>query len=142
MRRDQIPQSASLPKIRQCHTVSIIGGIEGGMAKKPSGGRRSQRPSKQAPSAASPGAQALPAAPPVEPPAPTSQDKETIVLRTGDQQFPLSDKSVKEKEIPFARAALQWTYIVSNRRRWSTLASLRKDKATKAEELLVSFGVD
>src|ERR1700686_4859722 len=108
------------------------------MAKKSSGGARGQSAGAQAPPAAPtlPDHQPAAAEAPVQPPRPTppaappsEQQGGPVTLRTGEDPIILRDNGALAPELPFTRAALRWTYIVRNRRRWSTLPSLRKEKA-------------
>lgn len=62
-----------------------------------------------------------------------------VVLR-----LPTRDVSLKtrDKEINFPRLAMQWTYVVRSRQRWSTAPDSAERQAKAASEILIDLGVD
>ena len=103
------------------------------------------------PAADNPGAVAeRPAANSVPPPpVPEEQSApadEAVRLQTGSVAVNLGETGkVQAKEekldLTLGDAAMQWTYIVRNRRRWSTLPDLKRQQAQDAAALLKGFGV-
>lgn len=62
-----------------------------------------------------------------------------VVLR-----LPTRDVTLKtdDREVNFPRAAMQWTYVVRSRQRWSTATDSAERQARAASEMLASLGVD
>ena len=62
-----------------------------------------------------------------------------VVLR-----LPIRDVGLKTRdpEINFPRLAMQWTYVVRSRQRWSTAPDSAERQARAASEMLVDLGVD
>jgi hypothetical protein len=62
-----------------------------------------------------------------------------VVLRlpTGDVAL-----NTKDKKVNFAQAAMQWTYVVRSRQRWSTAPDSAERQGRAASELLENLGAD
>jgi hypothetical protein len=69
------------------------------------------------------------------------------ILRTGAQkvalpaEIRLRQPHKGKRSVTLARLAMEWTYIVRNRRRWLTLPNLKRQKVAEAGEDLGHFGV-
>jgi hypothetical protein len=138
------------------------------MAKKSLGGTprprtRAKTPQAQPAASKTPTSVDDPAADEVQPPLMGTVGRSRangteVVLRTGFQAFELHDKPLSgppglvaqaalsetrsEIKMGLAQAAMQWTYIVRNRGRWSISPELKEQQAVDAECLLKSLGVD
>ena len=79
---------------------------------------------------------------PVQPPAGDDvTDTEPVVVVTPEQDLPLRPNDVQGKRAhasvrAFQRAAMQWAYIVRNRRRWAGRDALIRDQADDAQKLI------
>lgn len=96
------------------------------VAKRTKARTRKKTPPLPTPANASPARQAVD----------TSQG---VVLR-----LPIRDVGLKTRdpEINFPRLAMQWTYVVRSRQRWSTAPDSAERQARAASEMLVDLGVD
>jgi hypothetical protein len=63
----------------------------------------------------------------------------SVVLRTPQRAFPLGQNDPARANLP--RAAMEWTYIVRSRSRWSARQETSDRQAQQAAELLARFGV-
>ena len=107
-------------------------------AKAPQAKRGSSK-RRTAPARKSVGTLAQPTTSPVEQ---SRHGNTAIVLRTGRSDFHIAEVKATDRTSNFnltlERAAMQWTYIVRNRLRWTDLA---KQQAEKAENFMKQFGV-
>jgi len=62
-----------------------------------------------------------------------------VVLRLPTRNVTLK---TDDPEVNFPRAAMQWTYVVRSRQRWSTAPDSAERQARAASEMLASLGVD
>lgn len=82
---------------------------------------------------------------PVAPAATASPARQAVDTSKGVVlRLPTRDVGLKtrDREINFPRLAMQWTYVVRSRQRWSTASDSAERQATAASELLVDLGVD
>jgi hypothetical protein len=67
---------------------------------------------------------------------------DALKLRAGSGTLNLGETGEMEgQQLTLARAALQWTYIVRNRRRWATVTEWKNQQAAYAKKVLSAFGV-
>jgi hypothetical protein len=65
-----------------------------------------------------------------------------LTVRTPAGEFPLViSASLDAWQRDFQRAAMQWTYILRNRERWSTLPEAAKEQGERARRLLLRLGI-
>lgn len=82
---------------------------------------------------------------PVAPPTTTSPVRQAVDTSQGVVlRLPTRDVALKtrDREINFPRLAMQWTYVVRSRQRWSTAPDSAERQARAASEMLVDLGVN
>jgi hypothetical protein len=82
---------------------------------------------------------------PVPPPATASPVRQAVDTSQGVVlRLPTRDVGLKtrDREINFPRLAMQWTYVVRSRQRWSTAPDSAERQASAASEMLMGLGVD
>lgn len=70
---------------------------------------------------------------------PTTGDPATVVLRTPKRPIQLQTTA---PAVNLAQAAMQWTYVVRSRQRWSSTETTANQQARAAADLLQELGVD
>lgn len=110
-------------------------------------GRTGQRPSKRRPDVGAPEAKKparkarrevesmIEAAPTTLPPSESFQEISITVRTKEGTAFTLNSSR------HFQRAAMQWTYVLRNRRRWATQESVRDEQSRRSRKLFEELGV-